>query len=420
MNKNRDYELQCILELLAVVVNNEPMPAWQREPDWGKLYKLAEYHHIANVLYGPIIPMDSKSVMRWKDSFEEQYHYAVTMQQRYRTSEDEIMKALERSKIHSMELEEMVINRCYKRKENRYPLPLTFLVEQGKSSALVVAMEAAGFEPKATKGKDPMPGEYRFHKVGGTEVVFYEKMDFTGKKINKYFSLPPQPFQTKKGSQYIHVQDINDFYLYYIAWLAERYARGSIEIRDILDLWQCYLLCYERLNWKEVNKELKRMDIDLFGEMIVKLAAMWFGYIEEFGDDLELLMDMEIYITSKGTKAREENQELLPLVKEVADVYARDLKKERRKRLLDMWFPERSYMETIYPILSKTAALLPACWAGRIIKKQYKKVKYTVLRQWVTIRQSLAQKTEKIRAKVKIVSKIRTWFKKRKQPGNNT
>ena len=65
MNKNRDYELQCILELLAVVVNNEPMPAWQREPDWGKLYKLAEYHHIANVLYGPIIPMDSKSVMRW-------------------------------------------------------------------------------------------------------------------------------------------------------------------------------------------------------------------------------------------------------------------------------------------------------------------------------------------------------------------
>lgn len=420
MNNNRDYELQCILELLAVVVNNEPMPTWQREPDWGKLYKLADYHHIANVLYGPVMPMGSKGLMKWKDSFEERYHYAVIMQERYRAEENVIMKALERSKIHSMELEEMVINRCYKRKENRYPLPLTFLIEQGKAKALVVAMEGIGFEPKATKHKDTDPGEYRFHKVGGTEVVFYEKMDFTGKKMSKYFSLPPQPFQTKKGSEYIHVQDINDFYLYYIAWLAERYARGAIEVRDILDLWQCYLLCYERLNWKEVNKELKRMEIDLFGEMIVKLAAMWFGYIKEFGDDLDLLMSMENYITSKGTQDREENQELLPLVKEVADVYARDLKKERRKRLLDMWFPERSYMETIYPILTKSSFFLPACWAGRILKKQYKKVKYTVLRQWNGMRQSLSQKTEKLRGRMKTISKIKGWFKKRKEPGNNT
>lgn len=420
MNNNRDYELQCILELLAVVVNNEPMPVWQREPDWSSLYKLADYHHITNILYGPTIPMKGKGVMRWKDSFEERFHYALIMQERYRTEEEAIMKAMERSKIHCMELEETVINRCYKRKENRYPLPVTFLVEQGKAKPLTVAMEAIGFEPKAIKGKDPDQGIYRFHKVGGTEVTFYEKMEFTGKKINKYFSLPPQPFQTKKGYKYVHVQDINDFYLYYVAWLAERYARGTIEIRDILDLWECYLLCYERLNWKEVNKELKRMEIDLFGEMIVKLAAMWFGYIKEFGDDLDMLLAMETYIISKGVKAREENQDLLPLVKEVADVYARDLKKERRKRLLDMWFPERSYMETIYPILSSSSIFLPACWIARLTKKQYKKVKYAVLRQWATIRQGVAQKTEKIRSKIKIISKVKNWYKKRKEPGNNT
>ena len=79
MNNNRDYELQCILELLAVVVNNEPMPVWQREPDWSSLYKLADYHHITNILYGPTIPMKGKGVMRWKDSFEERFHYALIM-----------------------------------------------------------------------------------------------------------------------------------------------------------------------------------------------------------------------------------------------------------------------------------------------------------------------------------------------------
>ena len=85
-----------------------------------------------------------------------------------------------------------------------------------------------------------------------------------------------------------------------------------------------------------------------------------------------------------------------------------------------MWFPERSYMETIYPILSSSSIFLPACWIARLTKKQYKKVKYAVLRQWTTIRQGVAQKTEKIRSKIKIISKVKNWYKKRKEPGNNT
>ena len=178
-----------------------------------------------------------------------------------------------------------------------------------------------------------------------------------------------------------------------------------MEIRDILDLWQYYLLCYERIDWKDVNKELKRMEIDGFGEMIVKLAAMWFGHIEADHEELELLLAMETYIVSKGTKARKENEQLLPLVKEVADVYERDLKKERRKKLMELWFPERDYMETIYPVLKKRRLLLPFCWVARLIQRQYKKVKYFFLRHFTSISRTVFRKTLRIRKKLRSLKK---------------
>ena len=286
MNKNRNYELQCLLELLAAVINNDDIPTWQREPDWGKLYKLADYHHVANVLYGPVISINSRRLAKWKDSFEERFHYSVIMRERYQAAEKDLLAALERAKIHCLELEESVLSQCYERKEQRYPVPLRVLVEPGKEGAIREAMGKIDFEERPVKGKKPILGEHYFYRPGGVAVVLCENMTFTGKKMNKYFSLPPQPFQKKKGCQYIHMQDAEDFYLYYIAWMAERYARGATEIRDVMDLWKCYLLCYEKLDWNEINKELKRMEIDWFGEMIVKLSAMWFGYIEDFGEDL--------------------------------------------------------------------------------------------------------------------------------------
>lgn len=420
MNKNKDYELQCLLELLSAVVNNDSIPDLQNEPDWGKLYKLADYHHVANVLYGPVISMSAKGLLRWRSMFEERFHYTVIAQERYQNAEKEVTEALESAKIHIMELEETILRNCYDKREQRYPAPLRFLIEAGKSETLTQVMKKLDFEEKAPKSQNVNPGDRWFYKSSGIYIVFIEKIEFTNKKTTKYFSLPPKPFKTKKGSEYQHMQDANDFYLYYIALLAERYARGYAEIRDMLDLWQCYLRCYERLDWKEINKELKRLEIDWFGEMIVKLAAMWFGQVEDFGEDLDMLRAMETYITSKGTEAREENEQLLPLVKEVADIYARDLKREKRRELIELWFPDRDYMETIYPALEKSGYLLPICWIRRLTGRQWRKVKYSLLRRFINTKHALGKKKAAIKAKFSFIQPLKEKFKKKKEPGNNT
>lgn len=380
MSKNREYELQCLLELLSAVINNESRPEWQTNPDWGALYKLADYHHVANTLYGLIIGIDSRKLIRWRDSFEERFRYCVIMHEKYREAEKLILKALEKNKVHCLDLEETVISGCYGKKEHHYPMPIGFLVEAGRRDEITEAMRKLAFTPKQeneTKNEQKEEArEFRFHNSAGVSVVFYEKFIFTNKKTAKYFSLPPQPFRKRKGHKYIHVQDVDDFYIYYIAQLAEKFARGSMEIRDVLDLWQYYQLCFDRMEWKTINKELKRLELENFSDLIVKLAATWFGNFEGFDEESLLLGAMERYIISKGTEAREENEAILPLVKEVADIYARDMKKERRRKNLEMLFPERSYMEAIYPVLSKRGYLLPFCWIARLSGRQLRKVKY--------------------------------------------
>lgn len=417
MNRNRDYELQCLLELLSAAVNKEPRPEWPKYPDWGKLYKTADYHHVANVVYSMIIGIDDRKLARWKGHFEERFHFCVVMHEKYREEEKLIVKAMERAGVHCLDLEEKVISGCYEKKEQHYPMALGFLVEPGKGEQIRETMQKIGFMAKETEESPEELGEYHFHKPAGVAVIFYERMPFTNKKADKYFAMPPQPFRKKKGYKYIHAQDIDDFYIYYIATLAEKYARGNLELRDVLDLWQYYLLCYERMDWKTINKELKRLEMDVFGDLIVKLSATWFGNFEGFDEDSITLMSMERYIISKGIDDREENEKILPLVKEVADIRERNLKRERRKRTMEMLFPERSYMEAIYPVLSKSAALLPLCWIARLTGRQTRKVKYFFGR----IGNKIKGRNEKLRNKLKEnKEKIKERFAKRKEDENNS
>lgn len=420
MNNKRNYELKCLLDILEAVVNEDKIPEWQQEPDWGKLFKLADYHHVANTVYAPILSMENRWLARWKSSFEERYHYSVVMRDRYKDAEAIVVKAIEKAKIHCMELEESVLTGCYARKENRYPMPITFLIEHGKIEILRKVMKQLDFEERPAKDQKTASEEHCFSKSGGVMFVFYETLIFTGKKINRYFSLSPKSFQKKKGYQYIHVQNVNDFYLYYIAWLAERYAKGDIELRNIMDLWQYYLLCYEKIDWTEVNKELERLELGEFGRLIVKLSAIWFGGMNDFEDDADMLLAMKIYIASKGTRAREENQKLLTLVKEVADVYARDLKRERRREKLERWFPDRVYMETIYPALETRGRLLPFYWIARLSNSQWRKTRYFVLRNWNFMRNNLKKREEQIKEKLSFIAEIKEKFKKNKEDGNNS
>ena len=75
---------------------------------------------------------------------------------------------------------------------------------------------------------------------------------------------------------------------------------------------------------------------------------------------------MESYILTKGSEGREISSQFLPLIKTVADCYARDRRAEKLNKIIKWTFPDRRYMETIYPSLGNLGYLLPLFWLMRL------------------------------------------------------
>lgn len=361
-NRTKNYEMKCLLELISAIVNCEPVPRWRRKPDWGEIYKLADYHGVANFVYYGILPLEDAELSVWKKKFEERFHASVLGEERYSDIMPEVIKGLTEQKLHFMILKDYQMRQYYPHTDMRTLNAVEILVEKDKREKINQAMYWLDFEVREVRDESGLC----FYKIPGMWIVFREELSFTNKKMKKYFAMSPKDFVKVEGFKYFHTKEAEDNYLYIMASLAERYARGRLDVRDILDVWHYYLKVYRILDWGCITKELDKLDIKNFAECIIKLSAFWFGEMV-FPAESELFSAMEKYILTKGIQGRAESSKLLPLVKEVADFYKRDMRRERRKRMISWVFPQMDYMDTLFPILKKWRWLLPLCWGLRLI-----------------------------------------------------
>lgn len=420
----RSYEVKCLIEMLSALVGQNEIPRWARQPNWGSLYKLADYHGVANVVYYGILGFESKELEPWKKKFEERYHQAVIGERRFSSAVPQILKVLEENKVHSIVLHEHRMHQFYPQLDMRATKYVRILVEKGKDDIIEKAMKSLDFEKQESKIEE----EAKYYKIPGILIIFQSTLDFTNKKIKKYFSLPVKNYRRETDYRYIHRFEPEEFYVYVIGCAAESYARGNMDIQFILDMWFYYISVYKSLDWTFVYKELSYLDLGSFPDYIIKLAAFWFGGMLFPQDDI-LFDSMERYILSKGVQCRKESEKLLPLVREVADFYKKDLRRKRRQQMMEWVFPQMEYMSTMFPVLLKRSRLLPVCWLLRILRMSGQQVSLWILqknqdiqRAWhrfyhprrERVRRWYRPKTEKVRGWCSQIKKnIEKWYEKR-------
>lgn len=359
----RNYEVKCLLELLSTIINGEETPKWKRQPQWGELYKLADYHGVANMVYYSVLGSEEAAVAPWKPKFEERYHQAVQADGRYSKAIPELLEELELERIHCLALIECRMGHYYNQSDMRALKKVRFLAEKGKESKLRAIMKVLGYEEKESR----VEGEWLFYRIPGVQVILQTEFSFTNKRMAKYFSVPIRLYEREKDKRYIHTFLAEDFYVHVIGRAAESYARGNLSIRDVIDIWLYYTKVYKLLDWEQITKEIEFLKLDKFHLYLIRLAAYWFGGML-FPESDSIFEAMEKYILSKGIQGRRISATLLPLVKEVADFYQKDLKKKRREQRRTWVFPKREYMETMFPLLVKLKWLLPACWFRRLVR----------------------------------------------------
>lgn len=356
------FEERYLLAIISSVINSKKIQIPIRKPLWETVFHLADYHNVANLVnYGTMTMGDAIPAV-WRGRFFEKYRESVTEADRLRHAERKISRALEENGIHFALLNGSVINRCYPFREMRYMGALEILIQPESLVKLHGLMLDLDFELKPNRGKDGVI----YYKIPGTKLIFYDRVPFVGKRMRKYFRKILYSLPLKPNCSFTHEFSMDDYYIYLLCRCIDRYASAGLLLRDMLDLWFWIKRYDEQTNWGYIDRTMRKLKVGTFGGRLEILNYLWFD--GGTTDENDIYDAMEAYIMTNGAEGRAESSKLLPLIKEVADFYNRDRRKEWLRKVFTWMFPDTDYMVNIYPFLDKYEFLLPLCWGLRIIR----------------------------------------------------
>ena len=380
---SKGYEERYLMTLLSAVMNQKQSQEPIRSLDWEKMYRLADYHHVAHAVYYGIMGLEEAIPDTIRERFFQKYLEAVHRTDRLQKSEGQILTLMERRKIPCFSISYTNLVQCYPIEEMCCRDSIEIGVSRKGMYSVSHLLQEVDFEEKQTD--DSVRCYYR---IPGIRVLNYTSTVFFSKSMRRFFKQLLLTLPLKKGSRCIRELTPDDQYLFLMCRLTDSYAKGNISLSQILDFWVFYKKYAESFKWPYIYGKLKKLKIAEFAERLEYLILRWFGTGVEI-ENMEIYDAMESYILSKGTEGREISSKFLPLIKTVADCYARNRRMEHIKKLVAWFFPDRRYMETIYPILGKIGFLLPVFWGIRLLRYMGRiipKIKIPDFRVWLLAR----------------------------------
>jgi len=359
---SKGYEERYLITLLSAVLNQTTAPEPIRQLDWDKMYRLADYHRVAHAVYYGVMGLEDNIPQTIRQRFFDKYLEAVYRTDRLRAGEKEVQNLMEKGKVNCFFLRYAETIQCFPVEEMCCCDSIQVGVDKKSIKSIGSILEKADFEERNTDEHGRL-----FYRVPGIRVFCFHQNLFFSSSMRKFYKRLTGDLPYKKGSRYIHYISASDQYLLLICQLTDSYARGEINLGQIIDFWAFYKKNGEKFNWPYIYNKLKKLNIGEFAERLEILILRWFGTEETF-EFTEIYDAMESYILSKGTEGRELSSNMLPLINRVADCYARNRKTERLKKILYWLFPERRYMETLYPVLEWFGLSLPLFWIVRLIR----------------------------------------------------
>ncbi|WP_333650744.1 nucleotidyltransferase domain-containing protein [Lacrimispora sp.] len=357
---SKGYEERYLMTLLSSVMNQKEPPAPLRYLNWEKLFRIADYHRVAHVVYYGIMGLDEEIPQPVRQHFFDKYLESVHRIERLNSAERQIQTIFERREINCFFLNYSDIVKCYPIEEMCCRESVEIGLKRKDALAVKAFFREADFEEKYTE----VHGEL-YYKIPGNRVLCFNQTMFFSKSMQRFYINLFRALPNKNGFNHIREMNPTEMYLFFICRLTDSYARGDISLNQIIDFWVFYKTYGEIFTWPYIYEQLKKLKIAEFAEHLEYLILRWLGTGVGI-ENMEIYDAMESYVFSKGSEGREISAQLLPLITKVADCYARDRRAEELKRLVNWLFPDRSYMETIYPALEKSSILLPLFWTLRL------------------------------------------------------
>lgn len=356
---SRSIEVESFLRIIESVQNGSEVPQKVRSVDWDQIYKLADYHRVANLVYLALIGMETSILDKTREKFFEKYQESFFLGEKYEKEVERLLLLFDRNQIHCMLFGGYLTRATYPIKEMQMLTALEFFIDKEQMAQAEDVLIRIGYEREKEEQRNAF-----YYTKERLHVVLKEFAVITGKKkIYKRHQLKKMP--KVKGFAYIHQFDNNQLYVRLIQELVDYYVDGEIHIRRILDYWNYYKQKQESLDWGIIEEELKKIQLLEFEQYIKQLAQIWFD--EQIAmEHQRVYSHMEQYILTKGAKGREISEQILPLIL-VEQKKEQQWEKKKKKKEQRQWkYPKREYMQELFPILYKYPLLLPIFWYYRL------------------------------------------------------
>ena len=399
---SKGYEERYLITLLSAVMNQKTPPEPMRQLSWEKMFRLADYHHIAHVVYYGIMGLPVNIPQNVRQRFFDKYLEAVYRPERLREVEKQVRALMEIKGINCFILNYHDNVRCYPIEEMCCCDSIEIGAAKKQERSIKETLKSVDFEERHTEGRGHL-----YYRIPGIRVLHYDQSMFFSKPMRKYYRNLLKALPNRKGFRYVREMPPDDKYLFLMCRLTDCYARGDISLNQIVDFWVFYKKNAQLFSWPYIYERLEKFKIAEFAERLEYLTLRWFGPGAGI-ENVEIYDAMESYILTKGTEGREISSQLLPLVKTVADCYARDRKTENLRKIIRWLFPDEEYMETIYPILETKEFLLPVFWGMRLGRYGVRFVIQKAAETW----KKTVQKAEAAKQKAVgrfLVKRIRNW-----------
>ncbi len=377
------YEGRTLVGMVSAIIRQDALRVAYNRMDWERMFRLADYHRVANVIYLGVLGKGDVLPDRWRERFFERYQQALAFGENCEESLKEVLTWLDMREISCTVLTSASIRGLYQIPETAENSPVQILLDEEDYYLAKGYLVDLGYETdQVYKGY----GE-RMRKVSGVSVILYQKLPF---RIPAYLKSMQRLLETANLEEpYTHVRMLsqeNEF-VFRMARAVYGYVTEELRLREVLDLQLFHQSCRDELDKESVTKWLEDFQIDELANKLLRVSYMWFGdkkdnYFIDQPEDMSVFNVLEDRLLTQGEINQESDEQALKLEKALQKEIDKEQRAEGRamfweklgerllafKKRLQWIFPDYHYMSSIYPAVEKIPVLLPVFWGVRGIR----------------------------------------------------
>ena len=357
-----DLEYRTIIEILKSFIH-QTVPQIPQDTNWDDVVYLAAINSVLGIVSYMIhkyrLEEEEEILEACKSGYEREYRLNRWKNQK----KEELVLAFQKDSIDCIMFKGSVVRELYPIPEFRSFGDIDILIpkkQREKSRTLMKRMgyeESGAWEPVFTYKKSQE--YYEFH----TELL---ETDIPQKpECRMFFREPWKHAVLQENNTYRFDEEYH--FLYLLTHLAKHMASSGAGIRMFLDLALYVMRFGEQMDWDQIQRNLKEMNLLTFAQTAMTAVRWWFHVESPLTDDSisqVFLEDFTESILLGGTFGREDKDSGM------LDVSREDRRSGKANRITIMrkrLFPPASQIAARYTYLQKRPWLLPAAWVHRFV-----------------------------------------------------